>query len=207
MTPQLAFSMDWIVNHLATSVSRRVSCGAVTERPVLVFTDGACEGEQFEEVTCGAIVFDPRSEFSEHFGLRVEDAVVNRWKEAGGVEQVIAQAELLPVLLSRQLWRDRLKDRSVLYFIDNSSVQHSLINGYTHTAASRAMLLEIASMDVSCPCRAWYTRVSSAGNPADAPSRLKFAEVANMFSSRLVQSPSLDCLIQVEQREAQMRTR
>ena len=174
MTTDLERSLNWIVKHLAGAASRKVQVTGEVKQPILIFTDGACEGELFSEVTCGAIIFDPAAMKSEYFGLRVEAAIVQRWKDAGGVDQVIAQAELLPVLLARQVWAEWIRDRSVFFFIDNSSVLHCLINGFTKTQASRSMLLAISADDVKCPCRAWYSRVSSAANPADAPSRLKF---------------------------------
>jgi hypothetical protein len=192
MTEELERSLRWVVKHLAGAESRKVHLTGVVKPPILVFTDGACEGDLFSDVTCGAIIFDPGDHAVEHFGMRVDDEVVQRWKAEGGVEQVIAQAELLPVLLARRVWAARIRDNAVFFFVDNSSVLHCLINGFTKTQASRSMLLAISAEDVKCPCRPWYTRVSSAGNPADAPSRLRFASVSQSFpNSERIAAPGL----------------
>ena len=69
--------------------------------PILIWTDGACE-EHGSLVTCGGVIVDGVSQ-PVCLGLVVPDNIVRPWR-AGGNEQVICQAELLPVLIARPLW-------------------------------------------------------------------------------------------------------
>ena len=57
------------MKHLAGAASRKVQLTGEVKPTIRTFTDGACEGELFSEVTCGAIIFDPAVQQSEHFGL------------------------------------------------------------------------------------------------------------------------------------------
>lgn len=89
------------------------------DRPVLVFTDGAAE-DDFQKVTHGALLVDTRDGSRAYFGDVVPVDFVTLWKR-NRKRQVISQAELFPVLVSKATWNERLADRSVLWFVDNES--------------------------------------------------------------------------------------
>eukprot|EP00973_Karenia_brevis_P008598 1163890-Karenia_brevis.AAC.1 len=89
-------------------------------------------------------------------------------------KQVIGQAELWPVLISKSTWANRLRGRRVLYFIDNDSARFALVNQYSPAMKSASILWQIATVDAKLNAWHWYARVASEGNPADAPSRLCF---------------------------------
>ena len=185
--------MMWTVSRMEYAAPRRVTFGPDPAAPVLVFTDGACEGTNFSTSTCGAVLWDPMTDTFEFFGFLIPEAVSAAWKAEGSVEQVIAQAELLPVLLSKILWAGVLRDRASIFFVDNSSVMHCLISCHTNTRASRSMLLGISDIDIHLTARPWYARVPSPSNIADDPSRLEFQSLLDSGAIRR-EPPALSVL-------------
>ena len=146
-------------------------------QPVLVFTDGAVEeGEQ--GVTHGAVLVDPWKQCSFYFGDVVPDAFVAAWRRQGK-RQVIAQAELLPVLTSKATWGDQLEGRSVLWFLDNEAARMSLVRIFSPILDNFFLLQLNARLDTQCQARNWYGRVPSKSNPADDASRLVFSSYRN----------------------------
>ncbi|CAE8583271.1 unnamed protein product [Polarella glacialis] len=184
--PDLDSALRWMISHVGCIKPRLVSASSVVEPPLLLFTDGALEGEHLDEATAGAFVFDRQSRRMEHFGLKVPRMLLEHWRELGGSSHVIAQVELLPVLLARIAWPELFLHRSVIVFIDNNSVLFNLVSGYGVAQASRPMLQHLAELDVRAPSRIWFTRVSSEANPADGPSRLDFALVESFGCARIV---------------------
>ena len=104
------------------------------------------------------------------FGFKVPASAVVQW-QSGGRKHVIAQAELLPVLVARSTWAAELSGTRVVHYVDNEGVREALIKGGSRSASSRAMLLECARITSGLGVLTWYGRVPSPSNPADWPSR------------------------------------
>ena len=141
--------------------------------PVLVFTDGACEGDQWQNTTCGGIILDPWSRKFEMWGTAVPQWLLEAWTD-GVARQVIGQAEVLPIFIAKFLWLSILQGRQTIYFIDNYSSLDAHIKGSSKARGSDLMVAESQKLDVRVGGDSWYARVSSAGNPSDGPSRLDF---------------------------------
>ena len=145
--------------------------------PVLLFTDGAVEeGEQ--GVTHGAVLVDPWKQCSYYFGDVIPDAFVSAWRRQGK-KQVIAQAEILPVLTSKETWSEHLEGRSVLWFLDNEAARMSLVRNFSPVLDNFFLLQLNARLDIKVQARNWYGRVPSKSNPADEASRLVFERYRN----------------------------
>ena len=99
--------------------------------------------------------------------------LVDRWK-ATGIEQVIGQAEILPALLARELWHDRLARRRCLHFVDNEAAREGLVRGRSRSAASAVLLDLFWETEARVGGTSWFSRVPSASNISDPPSRLCF---------------------------------
>ena len=84
---------------------------------------------------------------------------------------MIAQAELLPVLVSRLVYSDLVKDRPVLCMIDNVAARAALIKGSSSNAHFLDIVDAIIEHDMADHTLTWYARVPSASNLADNPSR------------------------------------
>ena len=77
--------------------------------------------------------------------------------------------ELLPVLVSLHRLGPSLKGRRVLIFVDNNSARDALIKGTSPIADVYATLAQVATVLSLHGVAAWFTRVPSPSNPADAP--------------------------------------
>ena len=157
---------------LLQAAAPRVLKPMMCERPILLFTDGACEDEG-KVVTHGAMLFDPHHGIREYFGDHVPRHLAEQWS-ASGSKQLIAQAELLPVVVAKRTWSQVLKGRKVLVFIDNEGVKASLVRSFSPSLHTLSLLKCNAMLDTQFQMWNWYSRVPSASNPADAASRLEF---------------------------------
>ena len=158
-----------------------------SEEPCLVFTDGAYEDGV---ASCGVVLISSRCDRVQVMSFEVPAKLVAVWKK-DGLEQVIAQAELLPVMLVKKQFRWALEGARVLYFIDNEGAKEALISGSTKSVASRDMLVQCMIEDSKNDSLPWYARVPSPSNIADGPSRLCTEEVEALFPITIVQ-PELD---------------
>ena len=90
---------------------------------------------------------------------------------------MIAQAELYPVALCRKMLGHSLQGRRCLYFIDNDSARDCLIAAHSDVPASMHIIYEFLANDLVSPSHSWFSRVQSASNAGDDPSRLNFSAV------------------------------
>lgn len=81
-------------------------------RPLVIFTDGACE-ENGELVTHGAVLFDPESSSSYMFGDKVPIEWLDQWRREGK-RQMICQAEIFPILVAKMTWGSIVKGQGIL---------------------------------------------------------------------------------------------
>ena len=144
-------------------------------RPVLVFTDGACEQDGMQ-VSHGAVLVDFHTDTYVYFGSEVPEEWVSKWRSSGRV-QLICQAEIFPVVVAKQTWPGVLSHRAVLWFIDNNSAQAALVRSYSPVTDNYELLVRNAELDVCMQTMNWYSRVPSKSNISDDPSRLCFTEL------------------------------
>jgi hypothetical protein len=181
----LTVSLKWLLSFLRHSKPRTI-LARENQPPVLVFTDGACEGEDFSEVTCGGIIFHCSLKRPEYFGMHVPPEIVKRWKDSG-LKQVIGQCEIFPVLVAKLTWAKVLSGRKAIFFVDNDSAKEALVRNYSPSLPSFELLVANATIDLELELLTWYTRVPSPSNPGDAPSRLKDGETEEMFGAKAVE--------------------
>ena len=146
--------------------------------PVLIFTDAAYE---MDTATWGVVFIDPLTGTRTAEGGTVPQFLVKQW-HALGSEQVITLAEAFAALLARHMFRDCIKQRRVLFFIDNEGARYSLIRGASNTLA----LLQIVQLFLACSeydhALHWIERVPSSSNIADLPSRGKTSEALSLIN-------------------------
>lgn len=157
-------------------------------KPILIFSDGACEGSQRGYVTVGAVCYDTVDKSSLMFGTRVDQDVVAFWQSEGNI-QTIGQAELLPVLMARTKFQEKLRHRRVFVFVDNDAARHGLIKGCSDSFASDAIIRRVVQLDATSQNWIWYARVPSASNPGDGPSRLRLIPHSENLFSDCVEAP------------------
>ena len=157
----------------------REICAGISGAPVVIFTDGAHEEDDCL-TTHGAVMIDPSSGLHLFFGEEIPQNFVDKWR-AGGRQQLVGQAEVLPVLVAKVAWAKHLKHRKVLWFIDNDSAKAALGSGSSPVRDTFAMLCVNAHLDVALEATHWYTRVPSKANLADDASRLSFGAYQGLY--------------------------
>ena len=184
ISAELAAALRWLQRHVVEAAPRRVPF-RVRGPPVLVFTDGAYE----EEVaTCGAVLIT--ADVVRYFGEVIPPPLVTEWRSSGA-KQIIGQAEMLPVLLSLLAWGPFLEDKKVVFFIDNDSAKDAPVKGSSPSLHSRNLLWRAAAAGAQLKHYPWYTRVPSASNIADGPSRLDFGLVLQLFPEAVRDHPMI----------------
>ena len=145
--------------------------------PPLLFVDGAFEPDEVQGHvgSIGGILLDPIDFTYSFFRARISQQHVDFLLGVAG-KTAIFQLELLPVLIGRLLWAERLRNRSLICFCDNDAAKGALISGYSGQPIAIKILTEIAKEDVAGGVLTWYDRVPTASNPADPPSRLCLPE-------------------------------
>lgn len=76
----------------------------------------------------GAVAFFPEDEFPLVFDGAIPDPIVLAWQKLAG-KQIICQAELAAVVAIQDALKDRLRDRRIIFFIDNEFACFALIKG------------------------------------------------------------------------------
>ena len=188
--------MAMALEQLVTSKPREIMPWS-QQRCVLIFTDGAVE-DDFGSVTYGALLVDMRDGSRFYFGGHVPEALVVDWR-TGGKKQVIAQAEMFPILVSKETWEDQLYQRSVLWFADNESARMAFIRNYSPVIDNFLLLQVNSQLDLRVEARHWYSRVPSKSNPSDAASRLSFENYSNACWSEPSFRFCLDSLMQLSE--------
>jgi hypothetical protein len=157
----------------------------------LIFVDGAAEGEGRQLVSIGAVLFSPKLAHPQFFGLKVEDDLVAHWMSQGS-KQVICQAEIFPVVVAKMTWSDILINGRNLWFEDNEAARESFVKSYSTSWSARELLLLGKIEDARTEAFDWYSRVPTAANWADGPSRLDYADM-NLIQAREIEPrvPSL----------------
>jgi hypothetical protein len=167
-------------------------------RPVLIFSDGAAEGVDFESVSVGAVLIDPVSKLKLMFGLKVPDEVVKFWKaDDVGKVQTIGQAEILPAVLARVIWREQLQHRRILFFLDNDAARAALVRCASLSKSSRILVNYFAAVENVDQAWVWFARVPTSSNPADGPSRLRLAPAEENFFAEPVPGPLKEDLVKI----------
>jgi len=168
------WELKWWLKTLPYSRPREIRL-ANLRKPLIVFTDGSCDPDPAARCGLragyGAILFDPENNQYEYLKNYIGDDLLWELSYKGEKKQIVGQAEILPVLFARKLWEPVMKNRSVLYFIDNDAARYSLIKGASDEPTSMTMLSSFWDEDADSPSCPWFARVPSCGNPADDPSR------------------------------------
>ena len=165
------------------------------EKCNIVFVDAAAEdlpGHENQLVSIGAVIFTERLPAPEYFGFVLDKEIVAHWQSTGS-KQVIAQAELLPIVVAKWVWGSVLSHSKTIFFQDNESARESLIRSYSPVWSSRELIVLSKIADASRSSIDWYARVPTAANIADGPSRMDFVHVNSMGAVQLqVPSPRLE---------------
>ena len=139
----------------------------------MVFTD-ACYDPDSPDWRCGigGVLVDPNGEPVQFFSHKLSEQHI-ALLGGGTKETIIFEAELLALVVATELWSALLQNSPVLFFIDNNGARDAAISGNGRFLISRLLVDILLSREMEAGVYAWYARVPSPSNPADAPSRGK----------------------------------
>ena len=117
---------------------------AGNRQPLLIYTDGCCDPDPNSESGVssgyGAVMFDPEDNVYEYFRKDMSEELKWFLTLQGQKAQIVGQAEVLPCLLARRMWSERMTDRAVHYFIDNDAARFGFIKGISDDPHLSVML-------------------------------------------------------------------
>ena len=116
--------------------------------------------------------------------IKVPSCVVEHWKQLGKV-QLIAELELLPILIFFEHYKELCQRRRVLLFVDNNAIRDAVAKGTSRALSVLVMLSELHRLWSQLQCLCWVSRVPSLSNVADLPSRNQAAEAARVIQGTL----------------------
>ena len=96
----------------------------------------------------------------------------------------MTEAELLPLLIARKLWFDRLANVRSINFVDNDAAKHACIRGTSDSPTCAEILKAMFMFEAQLQTWSWFTRVCSASNCADPPSRLAISRTIREFNAK-----------------------
>ena len=171
----LPMMVTYVLTTLRTAPPRTLSVCDV-ETPVLLFTDGSYEPERGGYVSKAGLVFVDQVRGKQVVQeVVVPQRLVDAW--AGqGKKQLIAYIELWPVVAALTVYGQQWQGRRLVSFIDNNSVRDALTKGASPVGSLFAMLASVALALSRHNIMSWFTRILSASNPADWPSRGKVVQ-------------------------------
>eukprot|EP00435_Cladocopium_sp_Y103_P016841 s3633_g4.t1 len=170
-----------IVERLCCRVKtgKAIPLGVQTLETWLVFTDGACEGDD----PCGSIggvLVAPNHRIVHHFGCQAPKDVMSFLLQFSS--RPIHELEMIPILVSFHLWGRLIQGSQVVHYIDNESVRLALLRGSGETTVARFVAGKIMDFEYFFGTKSWYARVASTSNIADPPSRGDFCALEDLGS-------------------------
>ena len=120
--------------HFLVHAKPRVISLLDNKKPVCLFTDASYENGV---ALYGMVLFfDGKALTSKG---QVPTSLVDDWRKQG-IEQVICQAELYPVVLSKHKWKTIFQNRRTIIFIDNDAARFGLIKMNSPSASSYKLI-------------------------------------------------------------------
>ena len=182
---ELAVVIVYTVAALRSCPPRVISLTDV-QTPVMVFTDGAYEPDGDSHLgSAGLVLVDRVSGISRVCQVSVPLSLCNHWRRFGA-RQIILYLELWPILVFLSRCASDFVKRRMIFYIDNNAVRDALIKGSSPVCDLFGMLSLCSYFISRSHLSAWFTRVASLSNPADAPSRGEEGMIANQLEAELV---------------------
>ena len=190
ISTRVEFCLKWLADRIR--VAEPLCIMPATASTWIVFTDGACNAEA-RTGGVGGILFCPEGSAESFFGEQVPESVMNHLFSFS--ENPIYELELAPLLLSLQLWGERMKGSQVVFYLDNEGARHSMIRLFAEHPFADSIVQRFLRLEQQFQLRIWFGRVPTASNPADDPSRMSFEVVASLGAAR--EKPALQSLLVV----------
>ena len=123
-------------------------------RTWLVFSDGACEGEQNKEGTLGAILVNPGGELFQYFSEKVPQGLMEKLLSKSS--HPIFELELLPVGCAMALWGHYMKHSQCVVYLDNEAAKGALSNAATNTEHGQRIIQRFVREEMQYQIKIWF---------------------------------------------------
>ena len=167
---------------------------AAPRKPVLVWTDGASEGQSH---TVGWVIAAPIDDapddapFASRYTLYHGSAQLSQEMVRALLsrQQQIGQVEILGALCPYLSMPELLAGRDVIHWIDNTSAQAALTKGYSGVPDSARLVHLFHAWNCAAGARVWFEYIPSKSNPADEPSRIDLSDSIYVIADHMLSSP------------------
>ena len=150
MRPALAVACLFTRAILQTSLPKTISLNDVC-KPILVFTDGAWEPTSDHPAGAGVVVLDEVTNIQMVHEVFTPEALVQHWKQQGKA-QLIAELELLPIIVFFQNYVALCRHRRVLLFV---AIRDAVAKGTSRSLAILVLLSEMHRLWSEAQCHCW----------------------------------------------------
>ena len=162
-------ALTWYDKLLLAGKPRLVTCGM--RDTWFVFTDASYELEgDTPSAGFGGVLVNPEGVCTAHFGFNLRGDDLRRLNPSGK-KTIIHECEFLAVAIALRSWKQRLRAKQVVCFIDNNAVRDSLIATKSTGEVAGKILECVLHDETDNGLMMWFARVPSKSNIADDPSR------------------------------------
>ena len=152
---------------------------------LLIFTDASLE--QNDQVAgIGMVAFVVVKGEIVHrcfFSERVPESILRAWQHR--LPKVISALEFFAAVLGVELLNKSFSAIRTFLYVDNEAARASLISMYSPLLAHNEFLRKLQKTVMRCSLYMWTSRVPSASNPADDPSRRAFTPLVERGFHRM----------------------
>jgi hypothetical protein len=141
----------------------------------LIFTDGACEGEDTKVGSIGAVLINPSGIAVEFISERVPDSWMAKFLSIS--THPIFELELLPVWIALDEWEGHLSGAQCVFYLDNEAAKASLVNGASMQDNGAEIIQAFVYSERRIQVKVWFARVPTSSNISDGPSRFDVSEM------------------------------
>ena len=174
-------AIDFLVKRV--SEASAVSVTSTFLDTFLIFTDGACEGEDTKVGSIGGVLVNPVGACCEHFSCSVPRKLMEDALKTSA--NPIYELELLPVMVAFVLWGSWIKSTHTVVYLDNDAARAALCRGYGSTITAQNIVQCTMNAECRLELKTWFARVPTHSNLADGPSRLECNEIEQLGSKRV----------------------
>ena len=154
------------------SESRPRTLRASSSETVYLFTDASQEGEAGLNMGLGAVLYNQQGSVLAWFGIALPQETAKVL--LSGKQKIINELESLAVVLSFVLCEALILGRHVMCYLDNEAARVTLLKMTSESDYLSLLAHACSLMEEELGLFAFYARVPSKSNVADAPSRLDF---------------------------------
>ena len=147
---------------------------------LIVFTDGACEGEGNKVGSVGGVIIDKTGRCYQHFSSEVPTDFMRVAMEDSS--NPIYELELLPLYVALCIWGPLMQSTHVVFYLGNDAARAAVCKGCGGTKVGQRIVQRIMEVECQLKLKSWYARVPTHSNISDGPSRMDCTEVMQLGS-------------------------